>query len=98
VKVLISVLLIAAPAFVMGMPFPTALNRVEAVMPACVRWAWAINAAASVLGSAAAVFLAIYLGLRTTLLIGGLLYLGAWLSARLSPLAGKSAKELANAR
>jgi len=99
VKVLISVLLIAAPAFVMGMPFPTALSRLEAMMPACVRWAWAINAASSVLGSAAAIFLAIYLGLRTTLLIGGLLYLGAWLSAMFSPLAGKSAKEeVASAR
>jgi hypothetical protein len=98
VKVLISVLLIAAPAFVMGMPFPTALSRLETLMPACVRWAWAINAASSVLGSAAAIFLAIYLGLRTTLLIGGLLYLGAWLSAMFSPLAGKSAKEVASAR
>jgi hypothetical protein len=98
VKVLISVLLIAAPAFVMGMPFPTALSRLEAVMPACVRWAWAINAASSVLGSAAAIFLAIYLGLRTTLLIGGLLYLGAWLSAMLSPLAEKSSREVASAR
>ena len=97
-KVLISVLLIAAPAFVMGIPFPTALSRLEAVMPASVRWAWAINAASSVLGSAAAIFLAIYLGLRTTLLIGGLLYLGAWLSAMFSPLAQKSAKEVASAR
>jgi len=42
-----------------------------------VRWAWSLNAAASVLGSAGAIFLAIYLGLRTTLLIGGVLYLGA---------------------
>ena len=98
VKVLISVLLIAAPAFVMGIPFPTALSRLEAVMPASIRWAWAINAASSVLGSAAAIFLAIYLGLRTTLLIGGLLYLGAWLSAMFSPLAQKSAKEVASAR
>ena len=98
VKVAVSVLLIALPAFAMGMPFPTALNRLEEVMPACVRWAWAINAASSVLGSAAAIFLAIYLGLRTTLLIGGMLYLGAWLSAVFSPLARKEVKELATTR
>jgi hypothetical protein len=36
-----------------------------------------LNAAASVLGSAGAIFLAIYLGLRVTLLIGGAMYLGA---------------------
>jgi hypothetical protein len=94
VKVLISVLVIAAPAFVMGMPFPTALSRLEEVLPACVRWAWSINAASSVLGSAAAIFFAIYLGLRTTLLIGGLLYLCAWLSAVWSPLARKRAEWL----
>jgi len=34
-------------------------------------------AAASVLGSSGAIFLAIYLGLRATLLIGGVLYLCA---------------------
>ncbi len=44
-------------------------------MPASVRWAWAINAASSVMGSAAAMFLAIYLGLQITLIAGGLLYL-----------------------
>ena len=36
-----------------------------------------LNAAASVLGSSGAIFLAIYLGLRATLLIGGALYLCA---------------------
>jgi hypothetical protein len=55
-------------------------------MPKSVRWAWAINAASSVLGSASAMFLAIYLGLKLTLIIGGTLYLAAWLSAALSPL------------
>jgi hypothetical protein len=49
-----------------------------------VRWAWSLNAAASVLGSAGAIFLAIYLGLRETLLVGGLLYLGAVVVVRSS--------------
>ena len=66
--------LIAPPAFAMGMPFPTGLSRLEQSHPASVRWAWALNAASSVLGSASAIFLAIYLGLRGTLLIGALLY------------------------
>jgi hypothetical protein len=81
VKVLITVSLISPVGFAMGMPFPTGLTLLEQSMPASVRWAWAINAASSVLGSAAAMFLAIYLGLKMTLVIGGLFYLAAWLSA-----------------
>jgi hypothetical protein len=36
-----------------------------------------LNAASSVLGSAAAIFLAIHIGLRSTVLVGAGLYLGA---------------------
>jgi spermidine synthase len=68
---------IAPVAFFMGMPFPQGLARLETFHKPSVRWAWSLNAAASVLGSAGAIFLAIYLGLRQTLLLGGLLYLGA---------------------
>ena len=76
-KMLITVLAIAPAAFLMGMPFPSGLRRLEHRHPPSVRWAWSLNAAASVLGSAAAIFLAIYIGLRATLLVGGALYLGA---------------------
>ncbi len=85
-KILISVLLISPFGFAMGMPFPTGLTMLERIMPAAVRWAWAINAASSVMGSAAAMFLAIYFGLRLTLIAGGVLYLLAWVCATLSPL------------
>lgn len=76
-KMLISALMIAPAAFFMGMPFPQGLARLELFHKPSVRWAWSLNAASSVLGSAGAIFLAIYLGLRETLLIGGCLYLGA---------------------
>jgi hypothetical protein len=69
--------LIAPVGFLMGMPFPTGMSRLESRYPSALQWAWALNAAASVLGSAGAIFLAIYLGLRVTLLIGGTMYLGA---------------------
>ena len=75
VKMLVTALAIAPAAFLMGMPFPSGLRRLEQRHAQSVRWAWSINAAASVLGSAGAIFLAIYLGLRLTLLIGGMLYL-----------------------
>ena len=77
VKMLLTVLLIAPAGFCMGMPFPQGLARLEAFHKPSVRWAWSLNAASSVLGSAAAIFFAIYLGLRETLLLGGAFYLGA---------------------
>lgn len=84
VRVLITILLIAPAGFVMGIPFPSGLIRLEAWHPPSVRWAWSLNAAASVLGSGSAIFLAIYLGLRNTLLLGAVLYLAALLTVRLS--------------
>jgi hypothetical protein len=77
VKVLLTVALIAPVGFVMGLPFPTALNTLELRFPTAVRWAWSLNAASSVLGSASAIFLAIYIGLGNTLIVGGLFYLTA---------------------
>jgi len=82
-KVVITILLISPVGFLMGMPFPTGLTRLEFRYPQAVRWAWALNAASSVMGSAGAIFLAIYVGLRMTLLIGGGLYLVALLVARM---------------
>ncbi|HXF25667.1 MAG TPA: hypothetical protein VN610_00255, partial [Bryobacteraceae bacterium] len=86
IKILVTWAMIAPAAFFMGMPFPTGLARLEADYPRAVKWAWSLNAAASVMGSAMAICLAIYIGLRLTLLIGGVLYLGAlavvWLHRR----------------
>jgi len=78
-KMLITVIAIAPAAFLMGMPFPSGLRRLEHFHPPSIRWAWSLNAAASVLGSAGAIFLAIYIGLRATLLVGAALYLCALL-------------------
>jgi hypothetical protein len=77
VKFAISTLLIAPAGFLMGIPFPIGLRRLEHRHKASVRWAWSLNAAASVLGSVGAIVLAIYFGLRETMLIGGALYLVA---------------------
>jgi len=76
-KALVTVCMIAPAGFLMGIPFPTGLTRLEKSFPQAVRWAWALNAAASVLGSVAAICLAIYIGLRATVLTGALLYLAA---------------------
>ena len=76
-KAVITILLIAPAGFMMGMPFPVGLKRLEQWHPPSVRWAWSLNAAASVLGSVGALVSAICLGLLQTLLIGGGLYLAA---------------------
>ena len=76
-KVLITILLIAPLGFLMGMPFPSGLERLEKWHPPSVRWAWSLNAAASVLGSVGALVCGIYLGLIQTVIIGGLFYVAA---------------------
>ncbi len=75
VKIMATVAMIAPAGFVMGLPFPTGLRMLEKRHAPSVRWAWSLNAAASVLGSVGALVLALYLGLVGTLLIGGGLYL-----------------------
>ncbi|HLX43493.1 MAG TPA: hypothetical protein VKR43_08665 [Bryobacteraceae bacterium] len=84
-KIAVTAASIFPAAFLMGMPFPCGLRRLEKLHPPSVRWAWSLNAAASVLGSASAIVLAIYLGLRATLLIGSALYLCALSVVLLTP-------------
>ncbi|PYX44798.1 MAG: hypothetical protein DMG79_20335, partial [Acidobacteria bacterium] len=89
-RLLISGVLLIPLGFVMGMPFPTGL-RALAALPApefpsgqgasdnSVEWAWAMNAAASVLGSVLAMVIAIQFGLTATLACGAIAYLLALL-------------------
>ncbi len=86
VKVAATVLMLAPAGFAMGLPFPTGLRMLERAHAPSVRWAWSLNAAASVLGSVGALVLALYLGIVQTLLIGGGLYLFAALVAAGSPV------------
>jgi hypothetical protein len=91
VKVLATIGLVAPAGFVMGLPFPTGLRMLERHHESSVRWAWSLNAAASVLGSVGALVLALYLGLEATLLIGGSLYLVALAVTATSPIAKHAA-------
>lgn len=91
-RVIVTALAILPAGFLMGMPFPTGLSRLDALHKPAVRWAWALNAASSVLGSVAAIFLGIYLGLRETLLVGAACYVIAALvihSARVKTAHGR---------
>ncbi|HNY40415.1 MAG TPA: hypothetical protein PKJ41_08465 [Bryobacteraceae bacterium] len=85
VKVILTILLIAPAGFLMGIPFPSGLSRLEKWHSPSVRWAWSLNAASSVLGSAGAIFLALYAGLGNTLLIGAGLYVLALIAVKVTP-------------
>jgi hypothetical protein len=77
IKLVISALVLSPLGFFMGMPFPTGLRLVPTV-----EWAWALNAAASVLGSVMAMVIAIEFGLTITLSCAALAYLLAALFSR----------------
>src|SRR6476469_2954727 len=77
IKLLVSGVVLAPLGFLMGMPFPTGLRLVKTV-----EWAWALNAAASVLGSVMAMIIAIHFGLTITLLCAAAAYLLAGLCSR----------------
>jgi hypothetical protein len=79
VKLLTSGVLLVPLGFVMGMPFPTGLGALCSPGAGrsdsnAVEWAWAMNAAASVLGSVLAIILAMEYGLTATLICGAAAY------------------------
>jgi hypothetical protein len=92
-KLVVSAAVLVPLGFAMGMPFPTGLRALattaELELPASefgepantadnsIEWAWAMNAAASVLGSVLAMVIAIHFGLNITLACGGVAYLVA---------------------
>jgi hypothetical protein len=78
--------MVAPAGFAMGIPFPTGLRLLEQWHQPSVRWAWSLNAAASVLGSVGALVLALYIGLVETMLVGGGLYLCALLVIVAAPM------------
>ncbi|OLE14237.1 MAG: hypothetical protein AUG89_02850 [Acidobacteria bacterium 13_1_20CM_4_56_7] len=81
-KLVISALLLAPLGFAMGMPFPAGLRALAASHAASgnpIEWAWAMNAASSVLGSVVAIIIAIQFGLNVTLICGATAYLLALL-------------------
>jgi predicted membrane-bound spermidine synthase len=77
-KLLLSAMLLVPLGFLMGMPFPAGLREIAghdgasstesaATHDSTIEWAWAMNAASSVLGSVLAIVLALHFGLNATL-------------------------------
>jgi spermidine synthase len=61
-------------AFVMGMPFPLAIRLLPKGQSAFTPWLWGLNGIASILGSAVAVTLVLYMGFQITALVPVFLY------------------------
>ena len=90
-KLMVSAVVLVPLGFAMGMPFPTGLRSFAQAptvgLPAselgepadttgnAVEWAWAMNAASSVLGSVLAMVVAIHFGLNVTLACAAAAYL-----------------------
>ena len=97
-KLAISALLLVPLGFAMGMPFPSGLRALSIAggvatghaKHGAIEWAWAMNAASSVLGSVLAIVIAIQFGLNVTLACGAVAYV---LAILLLPTFGKAAVE-----
>ena len=75
-KVLLTVLLVAPLALLMGMPFPLALSSLADHAEALIPWAWGINGCASVISASLATLLAIHYGFSTVIMLALILYAG----------------------
>ncbi len=74
-RIVIAVVLMAPLAMVMGMPMPIGIRILARNAPEIIPWAWGVNGATSVMGSVAALVIAILSGFNQALLIGAGLYL-----------------------
>src|SRR5204863_270835 len=71
----IAVVLLAPLGLVMGMPMPIGVRVLNREAPSLIPWAWGVNGAASVMGSAAALAVALLAGFNQAMLMGAALYL-----------------------
>ena len=74
-KIMLSTVLIAPLAFLMGMPFPLGLSRVARDSATLIPWAWGVNGCASVLSAIFATILAIHAGFVVVVLLAVVLYM-----------------------
>ncbi|MBC7899340.1 MAG: hypothetical protein H7070_04750 [Saprospiraceae bacterium] len=79
VRIVISVLLLAPIALLMGMPMPIGIKLLSEHSPQIIPWAWGINGATSVMGSVATLIIAILTGFNQALVVGAAIYLIAGL-------------------
>ena len=75
IRIVLAVVLMAPLAMVMGMPMPLGIRLLARSAPEIIPWAWGVNGATSVMGSVAALVIAILTGFNQALLVGATVYL-----------------------
>ena len=86
IRIVLAVVLMAPLAMVMGMPMPIGIRLLARSAPEIIPWAWGVNGATSVMGTIAALVIAILTGFNQALFVGAGLYLLAMvLMARRQP-------------
>jgi hypothetical protein len=76
-RIAIALAVLAPLGLAMGMPLPMAVRVLAARQPEIVPWAWGLNGAFSVMGSAAALVIALFAGFDQALLAAAGLYAAA---------------------
>jgi hypothetical protein len=77
-RLLITLIALAPPGLLMGMPFPKGMALLEQNAPTLIAQAWGINGAVSVVASILAALLALSFGLSAVLVVGAVCYVAAW--------------------
>jgi hypothetical protein len=82
-RLLVTVVALAPPGLLMGMPFPKGLALLErsGAGSALIAWAWGVNGAVSVVASILSALLALSFGFPLVLALGAACYAGAWITA-----------------
>src|SRR4030095_13827648 len=73
-RIIISMLIIACPAFLMGMPFPLGLRAQAAIEEKNIPWAWGINGCMSVISASLATLLTVETGFSTVIMLAAICY------------------------
>ena len=73
-KLITSMLIIACPAFLMGMPFPLGLRAQSVIEEKNIPWAWGINGCMSVISAALATLLTVETGFSTVIMMAAICY------------------------
>ncbi|MEW6125501.1 MAG: hypothetical protein AB1757_00445 [Acidobacteriota bacterium] len=90
-RIIIAIALMAPLALVMGMPMPIGIRLLAKHSPEIIPWAWGVNGATSVMGSVAALVIAILTGFNQALIVGALIYLLALVFIKRPRLASEPA-------
>jgi hypothetical protein len=81
-RVALALVVLAPAGFMMGMPFPLLVSRLEERYPERIPWAWGINGFASVVGSVLAIVIGMAFGYSVVLVVGVVSYAVAAVAVR----------------